>query len=85
MLEQLSSIKNKTLLLTQDSLCETVTAMRLGAVLRKWRTMEERTIREVANEIGTSSATLLRIEQGKPCDSGTMATILLWLIGKEKK
>jgi DNA-binding XRE family transcriptional regulator len=46
--------------------------------------MEERTIRDVAKEIGTSSATLLRIEQGKPCDSGTMASILLWLIGEKQ-
>jgi len=43
--------------------------------------MEERSIRDAAQEIGTSSATLLRIEQGKPCDSTTMAAILLWLIG----
>jgi len=81
---RLSSIKNKTLLLTQDSLCETVASMRLGAVLRKWRTMEERTIRDVAREIGTSSATLLRIEQGKPCDSGTLAAVLMWMIGEKK-
>jgi DNA-binding XRE family transcriptional regulator len=46
--------------------------------------MEERTIRDVAKEIGTSAATLLRVEQGKPCDSGTLATILLWLIGEQK-
>jgi transcriptional regulator with XRE-family HTH domain len=58
--------------------------MRLGPVLRKWRTMEERTLRDVAKEVGTSAATLLRIEQGKPCDSGTMATVLLWLIGEAK-
>jgi DNA-binding XRE family transcriptional regulator len=47
--------------------------------------MEERSIREVAKEVGTSSATLLRIEQGKPCDSGTLAAVLLWLIGEEPK
>jgi transcriptional regulator with XRE-family HTH domain len=58
--------------------------MRLGNVLRKWRTMEEKSVREVAKEIGTSSATYQRIESGKPCDSGTMASILLWLIGKTK-
>jgi DNA-binding XRE family transcriptional regulator len=46
--------------------------------------MEERTLRDVAKEVGTSAATLLRIEQGKPCDSGTMATVLLWLIGEAK-
>jgi hypothetical protein len=46
--------------------------------------MEERTIRDVAKEMGTSAATLLRLEQGKPCDSGTLATILLWMIGDNK-
>jgi hypothetical protein len=46
--------------------------------------MEERSIRDVAREMGTSHATLLRIEQGLPCDSGTLATVLLWLIGKVK-
>lgn len=58
--------------------------MRIGIVLRKWRTMEERSIRDVAKEMGTSPATLHRIECGKPCDSGTMSSILLWLIGKGK-
>jgi transcriptional regulator with XRE-family HTH domain len=58
--------------------------MKIGTVLRKWRTMEERTIRDVAKEMGTSAATLLRLEQGKPCDSGTLATILLWMIGDNK-
>lgn len=52
--------------------------------MRKWRTMEERSIRDVAKEIGTSSATLLRIEQDNTCDSTTLATVLLWLIGKVK-
>ena len=58
--------------------------MRLGNVLRKWRTMEDRSVREVAKEIGTSAATLNRIEHGYPCDSGTIAAILIWLIGKAK-
>lgn len=47
--------------------------------------MEEKSVREVAKEIGTSSATLNRIEHDKPCESGTLAKVLLWLIGKEKK
>lgn len=46
--------------------------------------MEDRSVREVAKEIGTSAATLNRIEHGYPCDSGTMAAILIWLIGKNK-
>lgn len=76
---------NKRSQLTQKLLCETVSSMRLGTVLRKWRAMEEKSVREVAKEIGTSSATLNRIEHDKPCESGTLAKVLLWLIGKEKK
>ena len=57
-------------------------SMRLGTVLRKWRILDGRSIREGAKEIGTSPATLLRIEKEYPCDSGTLAAVLLWLIGK---
>jgi transcriptional regulator with XRE-family HTH domain len=57
--------------------------MRLGNVIRRWRTMEEKGIREVAKEIGTSHATLSRIERGEQCDSDTLALVLLWLIGKQ--
>ena len=45
--------------------------------------MEERTIRDVAKEMGTSSATLYRIESDNVCDSTTLAQVLLWLIGKQ--
>lgn len=38
----------------------------------------------MAAEMGTSSATLLRVEQGNICDSGTFASIMLWLIGNQK-
>ena len=46
--------------------------------------MEERSLRDVAKEVGTSAATLLRIEQGMGCDADTLATVLLWLIGPRK-
>ena len=60
--------------------------MRLGTVLRKWHTMEELSVREVAKQIGTSLGYALSgRELEQPCDSGTMAAILLWLIGKEGK
>jgi predicted transcriptional regulator len=59
---------------------ETILSMKLGTVIRKWRTMEERTLRDVAKEIGTSAATLMRVEQGAACDSDTLATILVWLV-----
>jgi transcriptional regulator with XRE-family HTH domain len=59
--------------------------MRIGNVLRKWRTMEELSIRDVAKEIGTSHSTLSRIERGEPCDSDTLAAVIIWLIGKAKR
>ena len=54
--------------------------MKLGEVMRKWRTMEDRGVREVAKEIGMSSSTLCRFEGGKPIDSSTFAKILYWLV-----
>ena len=47
--------------------------------------MEDRTVREVAKEIGTSPATLNRLERDYPCDSDTMAVVLLWLLGRWNK
>lgn len=56
--------------------------MRLGTVLRKWRMMEERSVRDVAKEVKISSATLNRVEHNYPCDSDTLAAILAWLLGR---
>jgi DNA-binding XRE family transcriptional regulator len=58
--------------------------MRLGQALNDYRLVESRTVRDVAKEVGISPATLSRIENNKPCDSDTLAAILLWLIGKPK-
>jgi transcriptional regulator with XRE-family HTH domain len=58
--------------------------MRLGTVIRKWRLMEDRSVRDVAKEVGVSAATFHRVEQGKPCDSDTLATIFMWLISREQ-
>ena len=54
--------------------------MRLGYVIRKWRAAEKLGVREAAKQIGTSAATLSRIENGNACDSKTLAAILLWLL-----
>ena len=59
--------------------------MRLGTVLRKWRAMEELGIREVAKQMGVSTATLSRFEQGYNCDGVTLSRILLWLFGKDPR
>jgi len=53
--------------------------MRLGVVLRKYRIMEERTLRELGKEIGISAAAVLRIEQGRGCDAATFMKVLIWL------
>jgi len=60
--------------------------MRLGNVLRKWRTMEEKSIRVAAKEIGIGGSALVRIEQGKKPGADILADVLYWLIrGGEKK
>ena len=56
--------------------------MRLGIVLRKYRTVSELTLRELAPEIGLSLATLQRVESGKPCDAEALMKIFVWLTGK---
>lgn len=52
--------------------------MKLCEVLRFWRRMADRTIREAATEIGISAATLSRIERGEDCDGKTLAKIIRW-------
>lgn len=58
--------------------------MKLGEVIRKWRAMSERGVREVAKEIGVSHGTLSRIERGEPCDGVTLVKIAMWLFGDKK-
>lgn len=60
--------------------CETgvcMTLLRLGAMLRERR--GGRGIREVANEIGISPATLTRVEGGRLPDLATFSKICSWL------
>jgi len=54
-----------------------MTLLRLGALLRERR--GGRGIREVANEIGISAATLVRLEGGRVPDLATFQKICLWL------
>ncbi len=53
--------------------------MRLGEVIRAWRMRKEMSLRDVAEEMRIAPATLLRIEQGRGCDSGTLARVLAWM------
>lgn len=53
---------------------------RLGEMLRLWRTVRQMTLREVAPSIGISHSTLLRLEQGKPCDLPSWLKVQAWLL-----
>lgn len=57
--------------------------MRLGSVLRKYRTMREITVRDLAKEMGISFPTLSRIEHGQPMDAKTFMKVLNWLMEEE--
>lgn len=53
--------------------------MQLGSVLKKWRRMEDITVRAASKLMGVSAATLCRIENGETMDGVTLARILTWL------
>jgi transcriptional regulator with XRE-family HTH domain len=59
--------------------------MRLGSVLRKYRTMREITVRDLAKEMGISFPTLSRIEHGLPMDATTLMKILNWLMARDEE
>jgi transcriptional regulator with XRE-family HTH domain len=52
----------------------------LGLVIRAWREGKGMGIRAAAAEIGTSPATLSRMENGRPCEAKTLAVVLFWLL-----
>lgn len=58
--------------------------MQVGEVIKKWRVMSERGIRDVAKEIGTSPATLSRLERGEDTNSQTLARVIVWLVSKQE-
>lgn len=53
---------------------------KLGSVLRCYRLLKELDLRTLAKEIGTSSATLCRIESGRAIDAETLLKILNWML-----
>lgn len=57
--------------------------MRLGNVIRLWRKMSDKGIREVAQEIGVTHGTLSRIERGEKMEGATLAKVLAWLFQTE--
>lgn len=67
-----------------SKLNDRLTPNRLGAMLRLYRTVHGRHLREVAQEIGTSPATLMRIEHGEAFDVTTWLKLEHWLLAKEE-
>lgn len=53
---------------------------KLAEVLNRWRWAKEFTVRRAAREIGISSATFSRIENGEMPDGRTLQKILIWLL-----
>jgi transcriptional regulator with XRE-family HTH domain len=58
--------------------------MRLGKVLADHRYATRVGVREIADEIGISAATLSRIENGGECEARILIKILTWLFSEEK-
>lgn len=55
--------------------------MNIGMVIAGFRWAHRINIRDLAKELGVSSATLSRIECGKSCDGDTLAKIISWMLG----
>lgn len=53
--------------------------MKLGYLVKLYRTIENITVRDLAAEIGTSASTISRVENGKDPDAKTLMKILEWL------
>lgn len=53
--------------------------MRLGIVIKKYRTMTELDLRKLSKEIGIGASTLMRLEMGHDPDFRTFKKILDWL------
>jgi transcriptional regulator with XRE-family HTH domain len=59
---------------------------RLGAMLRLYRAARGLGVRELAPEIGTSAATLSRIERGHAMDATTtMLRLMHWMSERDER
>ena len=59
--------------------------MKLGSLIAVYRWHYRIGVRELAKEIGTSSATLSRFERDGNCDAATLTKILAWLFSVEAR
>jgi DNA-binding XRE family transcriptional regulator len=53
--------------------------MHIGQALKAFRSKMDIGTRELAKQIGISSATLNRIENENPCDMRSMVKLIAWL------
>ena len=58
--------------------------MRLAQLLRLWRRQNRLTLRIAAGKIGLHPSTLARLERGEQMHGATLATLLVWLMGREE-
>jgi transcriptional regulator with XRE-family HTH domain len=66
------------------------TATNLGAMLKRYRVNESLGLRELAQRVGVSAPTLMRVEHGFGMDADTFMALLTWMLkpngnGKEKR
>lgn len=59
--------------------------MKIGSVIHRWRTLSDQDLRSVAEEIGISSPTLMRLESGKDPSGETIARVIRWLFDSKVK
>ena len=57
--------------------------MNLGHVLKKFRAMQELTVRQLAAQIGIPFNTLSRVENGENVDSQNLMKIFNWLVAAQ--
>jgi transcriptional regulator with XRE-family HTH domain len=59
--------------------------MKLGLILRKYRAIQELTVRELAADIGIHFTALSRVENGDSVDAQNLMKIFNWLVAEQKQ
>ena len=59
--------------------------MRLGHILRRYRAIDNLSLRDLAGSIGIGLATLSRLENGEQIDSRNLMRIFNWLVEEVKQ
>ncbi len=57
--------------------------MKISDLLKCWRTMREKTVRQISKEIGISHATYSRIENGGEIDKETLMKLFNWVFSSK--